>query len=418
MDNTEGRAGLRKKYHGRVHYAWVVAFAGALAMLCGLGLARFAFGMMLPSMSVSLGLNYGQGGLLGFANMAGYLIAVLLAPLILPRLGTRATATASLGLITVSMLGLALVEDFFLLCAIYVVTGIGSGGVVLPSMSVMSHWFRPSHRGLASGIVMSGPGFGIVLSGFVVPRLGGFYGLQPWQTGWLIFALICACVAGLAFGLIRNHPDHFSLPPFGRAAEMVPGPETRQSSGKIRLLAHMGLIFAIYGATYMLYVTFIVTSMVDTYGLSAAKAGSLWAWFGFLSIFSGVLFGVISDRIGRRKGMAVAFTALATAYLLVGFGGGVLWLYASIILFGLAAWSVPVIMAASAGDFFGPAASANALAALTLAFSAGQAAGPVVAGFVAEQAGSFGISYAASGGAAILAIFLTFLLEPPVVSSE
>lgn len=64
---------------------------------------------------------------------------------------------------------MALTRDFPSLCLLYVLTGIGSGGVVLPSMSLMAQWFYPSHRGLASGVVMSGPGFGIILSGFVCP---------------------------------------------------------------------------------------------------------------------------------------------------------------------------------------------------------------------------------------------------------
>lgn len=178
----------------------------------------------------------------------------------------------------------------------------------------------------------------------------------------------------------------------------------------------MGLIFGIYGATYMLYVTFIVTSMVDTYGMRPADAGGLWSWFGFLSIFSGVMFGWISDRIGRRAGMGVAFVILASAYLLIGFGTWMPGLYASVVLFGLAAWSVPVIMAATAGDIFGPAGAANALAALTLAFSAGQAGGPVLAGFIAESTGDFSASYAGAGAAALLAATLSFMLKTPAAS--
>ena len=80
----------------RLHYAWVVARVGGIAVFCGLGLGRFAFGMMLPSMSASLELSYGQGGMLGFGNMVGYLVAVTLVPLLLARLGTRATATLGL----------------------------------------------------------------------------------------------------------------------------------------------------------------------------------------------------------------------------------------------------------------------------------------------------------------------------------
>ena len=397
---------------GRLHYAWVVAAIGSIAMFCGLGLGRFAFGMLLPSMSASLALSYTQSGILGFANLIGYLVAVLLSPLILPRLGTRLTSTASLFVIAASMLGMAFTISFPMLCAFYVLTGIGSGGVVLPMMSVMSHWFFPSHRGLALGLVMAGPGFGIILSGFVVPKLLPFFSLLSWQTGWLIFALINIVVACLTFALIRNHPDDVTRSPFGRVPTSPMKNKKKLERSNLKLLAHLGVIFAIYGATYMVYVTFIVTSMVGSYQLSEAASGGIWAWIGLLSIFSGMLFGWISDHIGRRLGLALAFFFLAIAYLLVGFTDWHLGLYLSIILFGFVVWSIPVIMAACAGDYFGAAAAASALAALTFAFSGGQALGPVAAGYLAELTGDFRISYMVSGIAAFVAIGLALLLQP------
>ncbi|WP_058369149.1 YbfB/YjiJ family MFS transporter [Psychrobacter sp. ENNN9_III] len=398
---------------GSLHYAWIVAATGSVAMFCGLGLGRFAFGMLLPSMSASLGLNYTQSGILGFTNLIGYLVAVLLSPLIIPRFGTRVTGTASLLLIAASMLGMAFTSSFPLLCALYVLTGIGSGGVVLPMMSVMSHWFFPSHRGLALGLVMAGPGFGIILSGFVVPKLLPFSSLMSWQTGWLIFAIINVIVAWLTFTLIRNHPDDVNRNPFGRTPTLPVKNKKKLERSNVKLLVHLGIIFAIYGATYMVYVTFIVTSMVGSYQLSEATAGGIWAWIGLLSVFSGMLFGWISDHIGRRLGLALAFFFLALAYLLVGLTDWHLGLYLSIILFGLVVWSVPVIMAASAGDYFGaPAAAASALAALTFAFSGGQALGPVAAGYLAELTGDFSISYMVSGIAAFVAIGLALLLRP------
>ncbi|OLF41301.1 MFS transporter [Psychrobacter sp. Rd 27.2] len=397
---------------GRLHYAWVVAAIGSIAMFCGLGLGRFAFGMLLPSMSASLALSYTQSGILGFANLIGYLVAVLLSPLILPRFGTRLTSTASLFVIAASMLGMAFTISFPMLCAFYVFTGIGSGGVVLPMMSVMSHWFFPSHRGLALGLVMAGPGFGIILSGFVVPKLLPFFSLLSWQTGWLIFALINIVVACLTFALIRNHPDDVTRSPFGRVPTSPMKNKKKLERSNLKLLAHLGVIFAIYGVTYMVYVTFIVTSMVGAYQLSEAAAGGIWAWIGLLSVFSGMLFGWISDHIGRRLGLALAFFFLAIAYLLVGLTDWHLGLYLSIILFGFVVWSVPVIMAACAGDYFGAAAAASALAALTFAFSSGQALGPVAAGYLAELTGDFHISYMVSGIAAFVAIGLALLLQP------
>ncbi len=402
----------------KLNHAWVVALAGAIAVFCALGLGRFAFGMLVPSMSQTLGLNYAQVGLLGFANMAGYLIGVLLIPLVLPRLGARATVSVSLGLLAVSMAGMAFAGNFVILCALYGLTGIGSAGAVLPSMSAMSQWFYPSHRGFAAGIVMAGPGFGIILSGFMLPQLTPHFGLVPWQIAWLIFAVISTFAVGLSLALFRNHPRDIEQLPAGRIpAQNDERESSHPPSGRLWLLVLLGLIYGIYGATYMTYVTFIVTSMVDSYEMSKSAAGSLWAWFGLLSVFSGLLFGWISDRIGRRAGMAVAFAVLGVAYLMVGFGAASSMLYLSITLFGLAAWSIPVIIAASSGDYFGAASAANAFAVMTLVFSAGQGIGPVLAGFLAEQMSDFRAAYALSGGLAVFAILLIALLRPPHVSA-
>lgn len=395
----------------KLHYAWVIALTAAIAMLCGLGLGRFAFGMLLPSMSSSLGLNYSQSGLLGFANLAGYLFSVMISPLIIPKLGIRLTTTASLLVICLSMFGMALTTSYPLLCVLYIMTGIGSGGVVLPMMSGMSYWFYPSHRGLALGLVMSGAGLGIILSGFMVPKLWPIFGLLSWQTGWLFFSLISALVAILIFCIMRNKPSDIGLVPFGQAPKHTPIDQQKIQRKDIRLLGYLGVIFAIYGATYMTYVTFIVTSMVDNYQLSEALSGQLWAGIGFLSMFSGLIFGWISDHIGRRLGLALSFFFLAIAYILVGFNDWSAGLYLSIIIFGLVVWSVPVIMAACAGDYFGTAAAASALAALTFTFAGGQSLGPVVAGTIAELTGNFTTSYLLSGFAAIIAIGLSLLLR-------
>jgi hypothetical protein len=72
---------MRHSNISKPHYAWSVAFICGISVFCGLGLGRFAFGMMLPSISDSLGLSYSQGGVVGFGNLSGYLISVDRVPL-------------------------------------------------------------------------------------------------------------------------------------------------------------------------------------------------------------------------------------------------------------------------------------------------------------------------------------------------
>jgi hypothetical protein len=89
---------------------------------------------------------------------------------------------------------------------------------------------------------------------------------------------------------------------------------------------------------------------------------------GGLSIFCGMIWGGISDRLGRSKGSALAYLVLALSYIIyaaikVEFG-----IYLSAIVFGLTAWSIPTIMAAAAGDYVGPRLAPAGLGFITLFF--------------------------------------------------
>ena len=103
----------------------------------------------------------------------------------------------------------------------------------------------------------------------------------------------------------------------------------------------------------MIYGTFIVTTMVAERGIPEVTAGRFWAWVGFFSLFSGPLFGTLSDRIGRKGGFMTVFAVQAVAYALASVDIGMWALYLSIALYGIAAWSIPTIMTAAVGDYFG-----------------------------------------------------------------
>ena len=57
-----------------VHYGWVIVGVGVVVSMAVLGVARFAFGMVLPSMQGALALRYEQVGWVSTSNFAGYLV--------------------------------------------------------------------------------------------------------------------------------------------------------------------------------------------------------------------------------------------------------------------------------------------------------------------------------------------------------
>jgi len=398
------------------HYGWVIVAAGTLTVFACLGLGRFALGMLLPSMGVSLGLSYAEMGYISTANFIGYLTAVVVAAAMIRRLGERGTILAGLLLVAVSMMLVSQADSFIEVLVLYVLTGMGSGAANVPIMALVSHWFVRRYRGKAAGYMVVGSGLGIILTGVLVPAVNAAAGIEGWRVNWLILGIVVLVTATVCGLLLRNRPAEKELAVYGEepaadtAASTPPPPS---DAARRRVLAHLGAIYFLFGATYVIYVTFIVTAMVQERGMSEAAAGQFWIWLGVLSLLSGPVFGTLSDRIGRKGGLITVFALQMTAYILVAAPLGPVFLYLSIALFGIAAWSIPSIMAAAVGDTMGPEHAAAGFGTITLIFGIGQIIGPAAAGAAADVTGSFSISFALAAVLAALAIVLALLLRKP-----
>lgn len=396
------------------HYGWIIVGVGFLIIFACIGLARYAYTMLLPSMQAGLGLPYDRMGFIGTGNFCGYLLSVVLAPRLIRRFRPRAVISGGLALITLSLFGVSVSHGFFAPLTLYFLVGMGTGFANIPTMALISFWFRSDQRGKAAGMMIGGNGAAIVLAGVLVPFLNRTFGSNGWRAGWLLLGIIALTVTILATWLVRNHPSDMGMEPLGRPTppspdQMIP----REHKGDGALLVRLGLLYLAFGATFMVYGTFIVTTMVREYGFSESKAGMYWSWAGFFSLFSGVLFGMLSDRIGRKHGLALVFAVQSTAYLLAGLKPGSIGLMISIALYGSAVFAIPAIMAAAVGDYLGLSRAAAAFSTITIFFAAGQTVGPAMAGLIGKSTGSFTGAYLmATLITAIAMIFALYLPKP------
>jgi len=69
-----------------------------------------------------------------------------------------------------------------------------------------------------------------------------------------------------------------------------------------------------------------------------------------IKYFMRVIWGGISDYLGRARVRPLAYFVLMTSYLLFALIPSAPGYYLSAVFFGLSAWSIPTIMAATAGD--------------------------------------------------------------------
>lgn len=394
------------------HYGWIIVATGTLVICACLGFGRFALGMLLPSMGADLGLDYTQMGFISTGNFVGYLVVVIVSGQLSRLLGARTLIVAGLAMVGLSMVGVSLARGFWGALLPYILTGFGSAAANVPIMGLVSHWFRRSLRGRAAGFIVIGSGPAIILSGWLIPFVNSQMGSGGWRASWLILGVICLVITVLALLLLRNDPADKGLSPLGEdppPREITPSAPSAGSDRKVVL--HLGALYFLFGFTYVIYATFLVTTLVAERGLSESLAGQFWMWVGAFSLLSGPVFGTLSDKIGRRLALMIVFCLQGAAYLLVAVPLPVFFLYLSIGLWGSVAWSIPSIMAAALGDFLGPAKAAAAFGTVTFFFGIGQIAGPSLAGVLADAWGSFVSSFWMAAFLAGLAALLADLLK-------
>lgn len=397
----------------KIHYGWHIVWSATLCLFACLGLGRFALGMLLPAMGSSLHLSYGQMGLISTANFTGYLLAVLGCSLLTARLGLRLVIFLAMLLIGSSMVLIGRSNAVPVITVLYFLTGIGSGCANVPAMALVSSWFARESRNRATGFAVIGSGFAILLAGKLIPYLNELGGAEGWRLGWETLGVIVLLAGVICYLVQRNSPREMGLMPYGqRSGQDKSGPIliVEQKVDRHQII-HLSAIYFLFGATYVVYVTFFVTSLVMDRGFSEMSAGNFWAWVGALSLLSGPVFGTMSDRLGRKAALVTVFSIQALAYLLAGLQQvPEIYLYASIGCFGITAWAIPSIVAAMAGDMAGPQKAAQIFGFITFVFSLGQISAPALAGILAEQSGNFSSSFLMTSvlalGGAILALLL------------
>jgi len=411
------------------------------------GFGRMSYTLILPEMREGLGLTYTQAGLLATGNLVGYLVFAVIGGFLASKFGARRVISLSLVLMGICMLLTGIANSFGWAFAMRLLTGLGNGGAYVPAMALGSIWFTMRRRGFATGIVSGGIGLGTLLGGLIVPSVLLAYGAAGWRYSWYYLGGAVLIIALICYFLLRDRPEDLGLEQVGASTplkslgEQNPSPPSPsnpspQSSAtaekkappglqwglvyKVKEVWYLGLVYLAYGFSYVIYMTFFKAFLSDEMGLSVALASHLWALVGGLSIFCGVIWGGISDRLGRKRGAALAYLTLALSYLIFALFHTLPAFYVSIFLFGLSAWSIPTIMAAAAGDYVGPRLAPAGLGFITLFFGIGQALGPYVAGYLRDLTETFVFSFILATSVSLVGMVGSLLLKKPAagVSSD
>ncbi|MFI6452580.1 YbfB/YjiJ family MFS transporter [Streptosporangium amethystogenes] len=338
----------------------------ALGTASALGLARFAYGLLIPAMRDVLGWSLAEAGVMSAANGLGYLVGALVAPVVQRRIGIAATFRWGMVLTAVTLAATAVGGDYPALLIARAAAGVAGALVFITGGVIAARLATGMSSSMPIVVYFAGTGLGIVFSGAIIPALG-----DRWQLAWAGLSVAATLAALASWSAARTDEDEDA--PAGAAGR-----------ARMHPLWRTALAYVLFATGYITYITFLSAYLVDRHapvaqvtltwtvlGLAVAAAPALWSrpithWPG-----------------GRALTVLLALLAGAAALALVSSASPVV--LASAVVYGATFMSVPAAVTALIKAHTPPADWTATLAAFTVLFAAGQTAGPWLAGLLADH---------------------------------
>jgi sugar phosphate permease len=393
-----------------IHRGWLILCVATINILACLGFGRFSFGAIVPFMKEGLSLSYTETGLIASSVFLGYLIAALSCGFFVMRYTARRVILISLSITALGMLGSALSFNFWSAYLSCFIIGIGAGGGNVTTLGLVGRWFTTAKRGMALGISNSGSGLGMVLSGFIVPIIIVLNPTEGWRISWFLLTGAVIVIILINYFLLRNHPEEIGVKPIGDELKSSTGapmdwedhPFRSEIVYKNRILWALGLIYFTWGFSYLIFSTFFVDYLINDRYFDKEQAGQYFAIAGICSILSGVIWGVISDRIGRLPALFTILFIQGMMLLALNTFDHPSLLLGMTIIYASTLWGVPAVIVTAVSDFMIPSKSPSAIGFITLFFGIGQFISPVITGYLVESASSYFHAFNLSAGVVLL----------------
>lgn len=375
---------------------------GAIGIALNVGLARFTYGVMLPSIRRDLALDYLGSGTLNAVHLAGYLIGALAAPSIIARTGAaKLSKWAHLLVAAAALVCAAAPESTVLGTGVMglgrFATGLGAGAGIVAILVIVFGAVSAGRRPLASAVVWSGMGVAIIISGLAASFLLG--SAIGWRSAFAFSALLALAVA-------------FGFPPNARRTD---APTTVANADDVqftsRRMLSMNWLFLlgtylVFGMAYIAYSTFTGAQLASM-NAPPLLVGATWIVLGVMTIMGAALTVPIIGSVRTRQFALVGALATGAIGALIAGLDTAMAAMSGALLVGLGLAATPTLMTAYARERCSALEYPKAFSYATAALGIGQLIGPVAGGALADQFGTIAIPmFAASayGLGAVLAM--------------
>lgn len=341
-------------------YRWIVfsllAFGYLLVYFHRLCPAVVALDMM-DDLKAGAGLM----GLLASAYFYPYAFMQIPSGLLTDSWGPRKTITLFFIIAGLSSIGLGLAQTTGWAIVTRAMVGFGVAMLFVPSMKILTRWFKASEFAFMTGLLMAVGGLGALSAAKPLAWASGFIG---WRGSFTVIGVVTLVTSVAIWILVRNTPEELGYPaiePSGKQNTASPaftlsqGVKLVLGSARFRPLAvwfffTFGIFFSfggLWGGPYLM----------EVHHLGKQQAGSILSMLAVAMIFGGPLYSYLSDRVFHSRKIVLVLSSLVVTILVIPlvycpieFQPG--WLFLWFLLLGFFASAVVVIGFTTAKESF------------------------------------------------------------------
>jgi len=391
--------------HPKFFYGYVIlalCFANMIVMRGVNG----AFGVYYRALLEEFSWSRSDGATVASANFFVYAIASPLVGLAFDRFGPRLLMPLGALLVGVGLVISSFASSLWELYVSYgIITALGQGALsFVVHNALISFWFV-RRRATAIGIASMGQGVGALL---MVPLTQLLIDQVGWRWTYVVTGSLLLLVLVPANALFQRRapqdvgqfPDGDDAPPAespGRHSakhaaqrDWTLGEAARSFPFWCITIGHLAL-----GTALFLINTHVIAHFV-TVGYEKLAASFYFGLIGFIRIGATIVWGSISDRLGRSEayGVATLVTALGVGCMTAMTVDAPLWLvYLAILLYGIGHSAGNPTYGAVIGDIFSGRKIGLIFGFLEISFGLGSAFGSWIGGYLFDATGSYAWSF-------------------------
>lgn len=387
-------------FSGRgIYYGWVVLATMFMTMFMALGI-RFSFGIFYVAILADTGWQRAETALIYSIMMLSYTIAIVPSGFLFDRFGPRALFPVAPILLGAGLFLCSTIESIWEFYLYYgVMVGVSFSVIGFPNhMAVVPRWFQ-RRRGMASGLALSGIGFGSLLiswlSEYLIQQIG-------WRATFQYYG-IAVIVVLVPINLIfhRQSPQSIGLNPDGDPHPQTTGQAANHGQGVTILgaLKNPAWWFLLIAVSMIGFVTMTMVvhqkRLSMDFGYGVTTAAFFFGLTGIIRSMGQMTWGTLSDRFGRNPIFLMVTVMSSTGILLLYMtqhSPHVVFLSLFVVLLSFGFMGVSPVYASMVSELFQGRHLGKILAILDIGFGLGAASGPFLAGYFFDLYGNYNVT--------------------------